>query len=81
MNTNKLATDNSPAAELYRADHSAFGGVIYQSDFDTNSGGRDNFKGSSVARRIISDQKFDEQCRKNIAFRSMKDKKGGTLHA
>lgn len=51
------------------ADHSSFGGNIYNYDFD----GYNSI--SSIASRIISDLKFDEQCRKNIQLRNRKNKK------
>lgn len=50
------------------AAHTTFGGYIYPSDFNTDYRGKDNPKGSPIARRILSDQRFDEQCGKNIAF-------------
>ncbi|MCM1120388.1 MAG: hypothetical protein NC543_13625 [bacterium] len=49
----------------YRADHSTFGGLIYPSDFNTDHRGKQTKNGSAIARRIVSDQKFDLQCRKN----------------
>lgn len=55
--------------EKYNVDHSTFGGIIYQSDFETDYRGKDNNNGSSIAQRIVSDLKFDEQCRKNIENR------------
>lgn len=42
-----------------------FGGVIYPYDYVTERG-RDNNNGSPIAQRIILDQKFDEQCRRNL---------------
>ncbi len=60
----------------YKPNHSTFGGIIYQSDFETDYRGKDNKKGSSIAQRIISDRRFDEQCRKNIESRN----KGRALH-
>lgn len=50
---------------IYEVDHTKFGGLIYPSDFDTNYRGKDNTYGSSIAMRIISDRKFDDQCKKN----------------
>lgn len=81
MKTKQSLAAVSLKTHFYHADPSAFGGVIYPSDFDTNSGGRDNFKGSPIARRILSDWKFDEQCGRNLAFRSMTNEKGGNAHA
>lgn len=40
--------------------HNTYGGRIYNSDFDTE------FSYGNVASRIISDWKFDQQCKKNI---------------
>ncbi len=55
--------------EKFKADHSTFGGIIYQSDFETDYRGKNNTHGSSVAQRIQYDQHFDEQCKKNIGNR------------
>lgn len=49
----------------YKVDHSTFGGIINESDFYTSYRGKDNVHGSSIAARIVADQKFDEQCRNN----------------
>lgn len=49
--------------KTYKVDHSKFGGIIYPSDFNTISRGNNN--GSFIASRIVSDNQFDEQCRKN----------------
>lgn len=46
-------------------DHTTFGGIIYSSDFNTNYR-ENNTYGSPIASRIISDQKFDERCRKTL---------------
>ena len=43
-----------------------FGGIIFQSDYETDYRGKDNNNGSIIANRIMSDRKFDEQCIKNI---------------
>ncbi len=56
-------------AKRFKADHSTFGGLIYQSDFETDYKGKDNKNGSTIAFRILSDLKFDDQCRKNIERR------------
>ncbi len=60
-------------ADFYRtnrfhADSLSFGGIIYTHDFDVHTTMAD------IARRIVSDLKFDEQCRKNIENRE-RDKK------
>ena len=48
-------------------DYTHFGGIICDSDFCTDYKGTRN-----IANRIISDWKFDEQCRKNIKIRNKK---------
>lgn len=50
---------------IREVDHTKFGGIICESDFYTSYRGKDNAHGSSIASRIVVDQKFDEQCRKN----------------
>lgn len=50
---------------IYEVDHTKFGGLIFPSDFNTDYRGKDNTNGSTIAQRIISDKKFDKQCRKN----------------
>ena len=47
----------------YKPDHSTFGGVIYNYDYDGY------VSMSDMAERIISDWKFDEKCRKNAESR------------
>lgn len=47
-----------------RADSSTFGGRLYQGDFDTCH------YMSDIAARILSDWRFDEECRKNAAIRN-----------
>lgn len=51
------------------ARHTTFGGYVFPSDFNTDNRGKNEPKGSPVARRIAFDQRFDEQCAKNISFR------------
>ena len=58
--TRNYYTDN------YKTNHTRFGGRIYESDFETDYRGKDNLNGSEIAKRIASDMRFDEQCRKNI---------------
>lgn len=48
--------------------HNTFGGRIYEYDFDT-----EHYNGS-MARRILSDWRFDEQCRKNCENRERNNK-------
>ncbi len=69
-------TENFYTTGNYKIDHSTFGGIIYQSDFETDYRGQDNNNGSSIAQRIVSDLKFDEQCRKNIENRERNKKYG-----
>ena len=40
--------------------HNTFGGLIFASDFNTDYRGKDSQNGSSIASRILSDWKFDE---------------------
>ena len=56
----------------YKPDHSTFGGIINFSDFCTDYNGSE--KSKSCAERIMSDWKFDEQCRKNAENRSRNKK-------
>ena len=44
-------------------DRFAFGGIIYASDFNTGNIIGYNTKGSPLASRIISDNRFDNMCR------------------
>ncbi len=50
---------------IMRTDHTKFGGVIYPSDFNTESRGKPRVNGSLIASRIAQDQRFDDACRKN----------------
>lgn len=58
-------TETFYRTENYKVDHTQFGGIILPSDFNTDYRGKDNVNGSTIAKRIISDKKFDQQCRKN----------------
>ncbi len=49
----------------YKTDCTRYGGRLYVSDFDTS------YPNGRIAERIVIDSKFDEQCRKNIANRSV----------
>ena len=51
----------------YKPDHSTFGGIINFSDFCTDYNRSE--KSKSWAERIVSDWKFDEQCKKNAENR------------
>lgn len=55
-------TDNFYETKKYN-DHTRFGGLISPSDFDRET------TMSDVIGHIISDMKFDNQCRKNILAR------------
>ena len=58
----------------YKPDHSTFGGVIYNYDFDGY------VSMSDMAERIISDWKFDEERRKDVLNRNRnKDYKKGVM--
>lgn len=52
----------------YEVNHTTFGGIICSSDFNTDYRGKDNTNGSPIAKRIASDEKFDQQCRKNKLY-------------
>ncbi len=54
---------------LYGNYDSRFGGIIYQSDFDTTHSGNRN-----IANRIAADWRFDQHCRKNEEARNLKAK-------
>ena len=54
----------------YKTDHSTCGSVIYNYDFDGY------VSMSTMAERIISDWKFDEQGRKNIENKNRNYTKG-----
>ena len=53
--------------ENYSVDHSTFGGTINFSDFCTDC--HRSEKSKSWAERIVSDWRFDEQCKKNALNR------------
>ena len=46
----------------YKVDHTTFGGLIYQSDFNADYSGNST-NGSSIAEKIASDWRFDESCK------------------
>lgn len=66
------------STRYYNIDHSTFGGIIYLSDFSTDYRGKNNTDGSSIAKRISSDKKFDKQCRSN---RENRQNYGGKINA
>ena len=53
-------TRNYYTTGSYNVNHSTCGSVIYNDDFDGY------VSMTSMAERIISDWKLDEQCRKNV---------------
>lgn len=55
------------------ADHSTFGGLIYYSDFNTTYRGNDQHE-SSIARRIMNDWKFDQDCERDAENRDNQKK-------
>ncbi len=67
-------TENFYITKKFNVDHSTFGGIIYQSDFETDYRGKNSNNGSSIAQRIASDLRFDERCRKNIENRERNKK-------
>ena len=46
------------------ADHSTFGGTVYNYDFDGYNSIKD------IASRIMADKRFDEQCKKSLEQRN-----------
>ena len=73
-------TENYYTSSNY-VDHTTFGGVIYDYDFNSEYVGKSNAKeGSSIARRIASDWRFDNTCRVQAENRDrqVKWKKGIT---
>ena len=52
------------------ADHRTFGGLIHESDFNTERRIM-NQRSSSIAERIMSDWKFDRQCIKDDKQRTI----------
>ncbi len=51
-------------AKKFNADHSTFGGIISNYDFDEHAAMTD------IASKIASDLKFDDRCRRNIENRN-----------
>ena len=52
------------------ANHTTFGGLICYSDFNTEYRKDASISGSSIAKDILSDWKFDQKCKKNIEDRN-----------
>ena len=61
-------TRNYYTTGSYNPDYSTFGGTINFSDFCTDH--HRSEKSKSWAERIVSDWKFDEQCKKNMKNRN-----------
>lgn len=61
----------TPPSSDDRKNHKCYGGLIYDSDFNTDYRGNDNVE-SVTARRIIADWIFDEQCKKNYEITKKK---------
>lgn len=59
-------TSSNYKNEIGRFDkkHSRFGGLIYQSDFNTDYRGKANKNGSTIASRIESDFRWEQKSRK-----------------
>lgn len=54
--------------ETFDKDHKHFGGLIYQTDFNTDYRGMDNLNGSPIASRIETDFRREKklyQCNSN----------------
>ena len=60
-------TKNYYTTGNYKTDHTTFGGTINFSDFCTDHNRSE--KSKSWAERIMSDWRFDEQCKKNALNR------------
>lgn len=55
---------------IYEVDHTKFGGIIYQSDFNTDYRGKDNTNGSQIANRIEADRRREEKLWKKERVKS-----------
>ena len=51
--------------ETFDKEHKHFGGIIYQSDFNTDYRGSDTINGSSIASRIEADFRREKKLYKN----------------
>lgn len=66
-------TETNYYTECYKADHTRFGGLIYNYDFETDYKRKPGEReGSDIAKRIATDMKFDEQCRRNLTNKESK---------
>lgn len=63
-------TNTYHTSNIFHVDHSTFGGVIYPSDFETDYRRKNSQTGSAIASRIMSDLRFDRQCRQNVENRA-----------
>lgn len=61
-------------------DSKTFGGIICPSDYNTDYRGKDNTRGSQIAKRIISDHNFDYRCKRNMELNN-REKTGGIKNA
>lgn len=52
--------------------HRTFGGMIYNNDYDINHKYNNTKSGSIITQRIVSDMKFDKECRQNAEKRDRK---------
>ena len=55
----------------FKINNCTFGGLVYFSDFNTDYRSENN-NGSPIAQRIISDKRFDMNCRNNIEKNSFR---------
>ena len=52
-------------SQRFDKEHRHFGGLIYQSDFNTDYRGKDNTNGSTIASRIESDFRWEQKLYEN----------------
>ena len=48
-------------SQRFDKEHRHFGGLIYQSDFNTDYRGKNNTNGSTIASRIESDMRWEQK--------------------
>lgn len=65
----------------HKVDRSDFGGLIYQSDFNTNGRGKPSPNGSTIAKRIIEDKKWMKNLIKTSKQGTNKKENGGIRNA
>lgn len=68
ITTQNLTTFKSSHRPFKTELHRTFGGIICESDYNTEYRGQ-NSKQSSIATRIVAAWKFDYQCKQNINSR------------